>query len=117
MEMGVTNGYTEEDYLKFKRTSLVAATSYDTNAKIGCENELAIFVVTKPDTYLPNLSEYIVFEKVENKNKITLEFDELLNELKDNIESVEIYYNPYTTIISENIKGAKKYNIFTQEEV
>ena len=44
---------------------------------------------------------------MENKNKITLEFDELLNELKDNIESVEIYYNPYTTIISENIKEQK----------
>lgn len=117
VEMGVTNGYTEEDYLKFKRTSLVAATSYATNAKVGCENELGIFVVTKADTYLPNLSEYIIFEKVENKNKIILEFGELLNELKDNIESVEIYYNPYTTEISENIKGAKKYNIFTQKEV
>ena len=117
VEMGVTKGYTEEDYLKFKRTSLVAATSYATNAKIGCENELGVFVVTKPNTYLPNLSEYVVFEKEEDKNLITLGFGDLLRELKDNIESVEIYYNPYTTKISGNIEGAKKYNIFTQKEV
>lgn len=117
VEMGVTNGYTEKDYLKFKKTSLVAATSYATNAKIGCENELAVFIVTKPDTYLPNLTDYVNFRKGEDKNEISLEFGELLDELKDNVESIEIYYNPYTTRITGNIKVAKAYNIFTQKEV
>mgnify|MGYP000883447776 CR=1 FL=1 len=117
VEMGVTNGYTEEDYLRFKKTALVAVTSYATNAKVGCENELAVFVVTKPDTYLPNLSEYVYFEKMEDKNEIRLDFGELLEELKENIECVEIYYNPYTTVIKGNVQGAKKYNIFTQKEV
>lgn len=117
VEMGVTNGYSEEDYLKFKKSAMVAATSYATNAKIGCENELAIFVVTKPNTYLPNLSEYVTFEKGEDKNIITLSFGELLRELNDNIDSIEIYYNPYTTKLIENIEGAKTYNIFTQKEV
>ena len=117
VEMGVTNGYTEEDYLRFKRTALVAATSYATNSKIGCENELGIFIVTKLDTYLPNLSEYISFEKLDSKNIITLDFSELIREFKEEIESVEIYYNPYTTEIIGNIEGAKYYNIFTQKEV
>lgn len=117
VEMGVTNGYTEEDYLRFKKTALVAATSYATNSKIGCENELAVFVVTKPDTYLPNLSEYVSFDKGENKNNITLGFAELLEEIKEDIESIEIYYNPYTTKLIGNIEGAKTYNIFTQKEV
>lgn len=117
VEMGVTNGYTEEDYLKFKKAALVAATSFATNSKIGCENELAVFIVTKPDTYLPILSEYVNFNKQDNKNIISLEFGDLLKELADKIESVEIYYNPYTTIINGNIEGAKKYNIFTQKEV
>ena len=62
-KLGVTEGYTEEDYKNFKRTALVAVTSYATNAKEGCENEFAIFVETEPDLYLPNLSEYIGFEK------------------------------------------------------
>lgn len=32
-KLGVTEGYTEEDYKNFKRTALVAVTSYATNAK------------------------------------------------------------------------------------
>lgn len=117
VELGVTDGYTYNDYLKFKKTALVATTAYATNSKIGCENELAIFIETSIDTYLPNLSEYVAFKKGVNKNEIILGFEDLLNELKDNIESVEIYYNPYTTNIISNIIGARTYNIFTQKEV
>lgn len=117
VEMGVTNGYTDADYLKFKKTALVAVTSYATNAKIGCENELAVFVVTKEDTYLPNLSEYVEFKKTEEKNEIILGFGELLENLKEKVENIEIYYNPYTTVINGNLKEAKMFNIFTQKEV
>lgn len=117
VEMGVTDGYTEEDYLKFKKAALVAATSFSTNSKIGCENELAVFIVTKPDTYLPILSEYVYFKKDDNKNRISLEFGQLLKELGDKIDNIEIYYNPYTTVISGDVEGAKTYNIFTQKEV
>ena len=46
VQLGVTDGYTEEDYQNFKRTALVSATSYATNAKEGCENEFALFVET-----------------------------------------------------------------------
>lgn len=65
--LGVTEGYTEEDYQNFKRTALVSATAYATNAKEGCENEFALFVETDPEVYLPNLSEYITFEKGINR--------------------------------------------------
>ncbi len=117
IEMGVTNGYTEEDYIKFKKAALVAATAYATNAKVGCENELAVFVETNIDAYLPNLSEYIRFKKAEDKNEIILEFSELLEGMRGDIKSIEIYYNPYTSRINGNFEGAKLYNIFTQEEV
>lgn len=116
-ELQVTEGYTDEDYKRFKATSLVAATSYSTNAKIGCENEFALFVETHEDLYLPDLSQYLIFEKEQEKNKITLTCHALLNELKDKIYSIEIYYNPYTTIVEGEIEGAKKFNIFTQKEV
>jgi CRISPR-associated protein Csh2 len=75
-----------------------------------------VFVETKSDVYLPNLSEYVSFEKGD-KNIITLTCDELLNELGDGILNVEIYYNPYKDEIKHNIKGAKHYNIFTKNEV
>jgi len=116
-EMGVTDGYTEEDYAKFKEAALSAATSFATNAKIGCENEFSVFVETKSDVYLPNLSEYITFTKKDNINEITLGFGSLLKEMGEDVLSVEIYYNPYTTELNPKIEGAKYYNIFTRKEV
>jgi CRISPR-associated protein Csh2 len=116
-ELGVTKGYTEQDYLRFKKTALVAATSYATNAKIGCENELGVFVETKPMVYLPNLSEYVTFYKEETHNVIELHFGELLKGMGDAIEKVEIYYNPYTTKLVTNLQKAELYNIFTGEKL
>lgn len=115
--LGVTDGYTEEDYKEFKRVALVSATSFATNSKVGCENEFALFVEGEQELYLPNLSEYVEFEKGDEKNTITLTCDELINSLGDKIKAVEIYYNPYTTVVKSDIKGAKFYNIFTNEEV
>ncbi|WP_343339128.1 hypothetical protein TPELB_14840 [Terrisporobacter petrolearius] len=116
-EFGVTKGYTEEDYAKFKEAALVSATSFATNAKVGCDNEFALFVETEDNLYLPNLSEFIRFEKGEEKNTIKINCSDLLNSLKDKINNIEIYYNPYTTNIETEIEGAKKINIFTQKEV
>ena len=117
VELGVTNGYTEEDYDKFKKASLVSATSFATNSKVGCENEFALFVETEEELYLPNLSEFVIFNKGEDKNTIKLECSDLINSVCDKVRSIEIYYNPYTITIESGIKGAKIYNIFTQEEV
>lgn len=121
VEMGVTEGYTEEDYQVFKKAALSSATSFATNAKVGCENEFALFVETKPDLYLPNLSEYIAFDKGEGgeKNRIHIRFEEILNTLKDQIQSIEIYYNTCTTQIDmpAGLEGAKYFNILTQKEV
>ena len=99
---------------KFKRTALVAATSFSSNAKEGCQNEFALFVETKLDTYLPNLSEYISFEKADI-NKIKIECN-MLNELED-ILNIEIYYNPETTVLESNLEKAKIYNLITKKEV
>lgn len=117
IELGVTDGYTEEDYKKFKEAALVSATSFATNAKVGCENEFALFIETDIDLYLPNLSDYIEFEKGEIKNIIKITCSNLINDLSHRIKNIEIYYNPYTTLIESDIKGAKEYNIFTQKEV
>ena len=117
VELGVTEGYTEEDYQNFRRTSLVAATSFATNSKIGCENEFALFVETKPDAYLPNLSEYIGFEKGADKNIIELQCIELLEKMGDAIEKVDVYYNPHTTLLKGITEMVNVYDIRTQKEV
>lgn len=116
-ELGVTDGYTEEDYTKFKKASLVSATSFATNSKVGCENEFALFIETDSDLYLPNLSEYIEFVKGDEKNTIKITCSELINSVISKIKNVEIYFNPYKTVLESDIKGAKVFNIFTQEEV
>ena len=96
-------GYTVEDYEKFKRGCLYAATAYNTNSKMGCENEFALFVECKENSklYLANLDQYIKFEKQEDgRNIIDInELEEILEQdnIKSQIEKVEIYYNTYTT--------------------
>ena len=116
--LGVTEGYTEADYTEFKQAAITAVTAYATNAKAGCENEFALFVETKSDTYLPCLDEYIEFKKGEEKNTILLgAIPAMLEDMRVGILAVEVYYNPYTTDISEKIKGAKYFNILTQKEI
>nr|WP_320024516.1 type I CRISPR-associated protein Cas7 [uncultured Acetobacterium sp.] len=118
IEMGVTEGYTQEDYDKFKTAASVAATSYNTNAKVGCENEFALFVETEPELYLPDLAQYITFEKnPDSKDIIHLGMTDLINSLENRVQSVEIYYNPYTTILEGELKNVKLFNIFTKAEV
>ncbi|MDO5410286.1 MAG: type I CRISPR-associated protein Cas7 [Lachnospiraceae bacterium] len=117
VELGVTEGYTEADYLNFKETSLVSATAFATNSKEGCENEFALFVETEKELYLPNLTEYITFIKGETKNEIEIACGELLQAFRERIFSVEIYYNPDTTMVRKTIEGAKYFNIITRKEV
>lgn len=117
VNLGVTEGYTEEDYKKFKNAAIVSATSFATNSKVGCENEFALFIETEKDLYLPNLSEYIKFVKETELNTIEINCSELINSVNEKVKNVEIYYNPYTTVIKSDIKGAKIFNILTQKEV
>ena len=117
-DLGVTDGYTEADYNKFKEVALLSATSFNTNSKIGCENELAVFIEVDENQYLPDLANLVQFKKIENeKNRFIFKFEELLNSLKESIQMIEVYYNPYTTEIEKTIEGAKYYNIFTRKEV
>lgn len=119
VDLDVTEGYTEEDYQNFKRTALVSATAFATNSKVGCENEFAVFVETESDAYLPNLSEYVTFAKCEDKNIIDLKkLANILKDMSQQIKSVEIYYNPYTTeLTNDDIKAVKHFNIITSKEV
>lgn len=117
VEIGVTDGYTEEDFKKFKETALVSTTAFATNSKEGCENEFALFVETEKDLYLPNLTEYIEFQKGEEKNQIQIHAKEILDGLKERIQSIEIYYNPSTTEIINDLEGVKYFNIVTRKEV
>ena len=55
------------------------------------------------------------------KIKISVDLKKLaniLNDMSQQIKSVEIYYNPYTTeLTNDDIKAAKHFNIITSKEV
>ncbi len=63
VKMGMTEGYTEEDYKKFKDAALTSATFFNSNSKLGCENEFALFIEVKEGYYLPELAQYVKFSK------------------------------------------------------
>ncbi|MCX0368505.1 type I CRISPR-associated protein Cas7 [Clostridium perfringens] len=117
IELEVTEGYTEEDYEAFKEAAISSATAFATNSKVGCENELSVFIKTDNTLYLPNLDKYVKFIKGEEKNTFELNFKEILDGLEERIESIEVYYNPLTINVKANFEGAKYYNIFSKKEV
>ncbi|MDO5650029.1 MAG: hypothetical protein Q4G11_05435, partial [Gallicola sp.] len=104
-------------YLKLKEAMIIAATFYSTNAKMGCDNELAVFIEAEKDLYLPDLSQFIKFHKEEEMNVFELQFDSVLNAVMDRIKNIEIYYNSYDSKIVHNLEKAKEFNIFTKEEL
>jgi CRISPR-associated protein Csh2 len=117
------NGYTEEAYLKFKKACLVAATAFNTNSKIGCENEFALFIECNDNEklYLPNLDQYITYKKADGKSEIDLSGLDFLANFKDRIARIEVYSNPFNVTIKCNLgsKGFnyREYDIFKNELV
>lgn len=116
-EMGVTEGYTENDYADFKKSSLCAATAVSTNSKLGCDNEFGLFIETANDVYLPVLTDYIEFKKTDSKDVIEVTIDDLISSYDGDISSIELYYNPRTTDIECDCSKVRKFNIFTRKEV
>jgi CRISPR-associated protein Csh2 len=114
------NGYTKEAYELFKEAALVGATALNTNSKSGCENEFALFIECKEgsEVYLPNLDRYVEFKKGEDKNIIDLsKVSEIINgKFINEIEKIELYYNPFTTEIKHGFDTIEIMNIFTKEK-
>lgn len=117
VDLGCTDGYTEEDYQSFKNVAISSATAFSTNSKSGCDNELCVFIETENDLYLPTLTEFIKFEKVNEKNKVTLCFDNMLNKLSDKILSIEIYYDSINMEIDSKLENVKYFDIYTRKEI
>ncbi len=108
-------GYTENDYKEFKRVALVSATSFATNSKFGSNNEFGLFVETQDNSklYLPDLSEYITYKSRDREIDLT-DIDLILK--KDEVKSIEVYYNPITTKLKRLKNDAKYFNIITMKE-
>jgi CRISPR-associated protein Csh2 len=116
VNMEVTEGYTEADYNKFKEASLISATAFNTNAKVGCDNEFTMFIEVEEGVYLPDLTSFVTINELDgDRREIFLNLD-LLKKIGSKVKSIEIYYNDALLEIKGNIpKGVKYFNIFTKE--
>ena len=92
-ELGVTEGYTENDYKIFKETALKSVTALNSASKFGCSNEFALFIETEIGTYLPPVDKFLSFEKGTEKIKIKFKLEKQLESIKDKIKNVEVYFN------------------------
>lgn len=101
-------GYTEESYQSFKDVSLVSVTKGSSIAKNGCNNEFAVFVKAKEGLdYLSSMHSLSDYVEVTKEDKVIYDVTglfNLLNDLKEEIEDVELYYNPRKT----ELKGFKE---------
>jgi CRISPR-associated protein Csh2 len=95
---------TADDIAKLKEALQRGVTYYDSAAKAGCENELLVWVILKPESKLvmPNFTQLMKMckEKVDGKVQLDLaELKKVSDANKNEIEAVEIYINNASILI------------------
>lgn len=90
IDLGFTEGYTEEDYNSFKEISLNAVDNVISNTKVGCTNNFAIFIETTPNTFIPQLDKYLEYSNVDGEDVFTLKIEGLLKKLGDKVLNIEV---------------------------
>lgn len=107
------DGLTTDDISKLKEGLRKGATYYDSAAKAGTENELLLWIQLKDDSniVLPSFVSLIVVN--ENKEIDLSKVSSLLSEshIKNDIESIEIYYNKSNTIVLGEPAGTIFYEL------
>jgi len=96
-----------DDINKFKNAVNNSVTALDSSRKMGTENEVTLWIQLKDYSMkvLPSLTELITVRKNDGKIEIQLaEVNKIINQVSDEIEKVEVYYNPVTS----EIKGLEK---------
>ncbi|KJK31783.1 type I CRISPR-associated protein Cas7 [Paenibacillus polymyxa] len=115
-------GYTEEAFQAFKTGALTGATLQNTNSKSGAENAFALFVEFKAGSsaYLPNLDPYVKVDKDKDGEQTVYDLSALaplLNDVNEEIETVELYVNPYASRVELDFPGLRTFNIFTRSKL
>ncbi len=108
-----------EDIDKLKEAFNNSVTALDSSRKIGTENEATIWIQLKEGSkkMLPSLTELI--EVKENREIDLTKVEEVIAHIFSDVEQIEIYYNPSTTIIKGLAKGGniRHFNILNNNEI
>ena len=99
------NTLKDDDISKLKEALQKGVTYYDSAAKVGCENELLVWVTLKPESKLvmPNFTQLMKMSKEKVDGKVQLDMSELKKVVdvnKNEIEAFEIYLNNASIIIA-----------------
>ncbi|PGK52335.1 CRISPR-associated protein [Priestia megaterium] len=114
--VGETAAYTEHAYEQFKKGAMHGATQLNTVSKYNCYNELSLFVECKEGSllHLEPLDKMVKMEKLED-NMVRYDLkaiEERLKKVQDEIEKVDVFYNPYRVQIDVNSDVITQHNMF-----
>lgn len=106
----------DDDITKLKEAMRRGATWYDSASKAGCENEMLVWVQLRVDSksVLPNFTDLIVLQDEKEDGKCIYDFSKLtnaLNNIVDEIESVDIFYNIQTCKLKNLPESANQNNL------
>lgn len=107
------DGLTTDDISKLKEGLRKGATYYNSAAKAGTENELLLWIQLKADSNIVLPSFVSLIDVNENKEIDLSKVSSLLSEshIKNDIESIEIYYNKSNTVVLGEPAGAISYEL------
>ncbi len=111
-----------DDIMKLKEAFNNSVTALDSSRKIGSENEATIWIQLNKDSkkVLPSLTEFITVEKINGQVQINLEeVSKIISQVSNDLEQVEVFYNPVTTKIIGLEKSDKIVfkNIINEDEI
>jgi len=107
------------DIDKLKEAFNNSVTALDSSRKIGTENEATVWIQLKEKSkkMMPSLTELVTIN--ESREIDFTKIDEIIKQIKDDIDKVEVYYNPVTTVIKGLAKNdnIKHINILNNAEI
>jgi len=105
-----------DDISKLKEAMCRGVTWYDSASKAGCENEMLVWVQLKENSkiVIPNFTTLIILNDEKENGKCIYDFSKsktLFENIDNQIESIEIYYNKQTVELVNIPNKAKEYDI------
>lgn len=111
---------TDEDILKLKESMRCGVSHYDSASKAGTDNELLFWVQLKEESkiVLPVFTEMLSVNRI--NEIITIDFiniKNLIEDIKDQIDIIELYYNPINTIVENLPIKTQHFKITNAQEI
>lgn len=107
---------TDQDIARLKEAMRCGVTYYDSASKAGTENELLLWVQLQEGSrvVLPVFTEFVNVSR--DNGNVVIDFGELrhvINNVADQVDLVEVYYNPENTKLKSLPEQVSKYHVIT----